>query len=238
MFPHALPSGSSSGLAELVAKGYVFLLHGTSDIYCYTRECSEWIKQQDGPLEPRDYLILDVRQMNGDALLWWGPRNKGYTFDVDEAGRYTKTEAEAQRARRMSDFPVPAGGVMECTRRVVWRDELLSKMPLPYRDGRMPGDPKPIPHIDTLVRQENDDNVYWTGDTTEGKSVVLIFHKGSGHLVGTYGCDECGDVFIDRNICGEWTVPRDTPTLEDLRPIVQDHFTLPRYEDEPCVDED
>ena len=36
------------------------------------------------------YLILSLKWSDADTkLVWWGPKNKGYTVDIDAAGRYT-----------------------------------------------------------------------------------------------------------------------------------------------------
>lgn len=52
---------------------------------------------------PRDWLVLAVRYSRGaegDAgAVWWRPEAKGYTRDLDEAGRFT--EAEAKRHERL-----------------------------------------------------------------------------------------------------------------------------------------
>lgn len=44
--------------------------------------------------EGAEYYIRDMRQIVGNACLWWGPNRRGYTTDLKRAGLYTKEEAE------------------------------------------------------------------------------------------------------------------------------------------------
>jgi hypothetical protein len=46
------------------------------------------------------YLILHTFTVNGDCAVWWGPDHRGYTTDIDKAGRYTKEEADAIYSNR------------------------------------------------------------------------------------------------------------------------------------------
>lgn len=39
--------------------------------------------------------------------LWWRPERQGYTTDLQQAGRYSKEEAESIQRIRGLDFPVP-----------------------------------------------------------------------------------------------------------------------------------
>lgn len=57
--------------------------------------------------EPKDWLIQDCRQSCGNCALWWGPNRSGYVCTIDEAGRYTESEAKAQEASRNTDRAVP-----------------------------------------------------------------------------------------------------------------------------------
>lgn len=54
----------------------------------------------------REYLIMFKDGPMGDNVLWWRPDRSGYTVDVDQAGRYSKAEAESIRGLRGLDFPV------------------------------------------------------------------------------------------------------------------------------------
>lgn len=65
-------------------------------------------------LEPRYYLLSLSRSKGQPLLVWWRPDAKGYTGDLDEAGRYTDREIE--RYRSMTAVPVPCEAVDEMTR--------------------------------------------------------------------------------------------------------------------------
>lgn len=39
------------------------------------------------------YLIESLEHSNGELRLWWAPNGKGYTYDIDKAGRYSAAEA-------------------------------------------------------------------------------------------------------------------------------------------------
>jgi hypothetical protein len=41
------------------------------------------------------YLIQDTRTCVGNCASFWRPKSQGYTCNVEEAGRYTKEEAES-----------------------------------------------------------------------------------------------------------------------------------------------
>jgi hypothetical protein len=47
------------------------------------------VGEADGP-----YLVLCRMRSNGIAL-WWGPNRCGYYENIDDAGRYTREEAES-----------------------------------------------------------------------------------------------------------------------------------------------
>ena len=52
----------------------------------------------------RDHYILDTRQVVGNCALFWRPNGNGYTCELDDAGLYTRAEAESHRD---TDVPVP-----------------------------------------------------------------------------------------------------------------------------------
>lgn len=51
------------------------------------------------------YLIQDSRGYVGNDVLWWRANKAGYTTSFDEAGRYSKEEAESIAKSRSSDVP-------------------------------------------------------------------------------------------------------------------------------------
>lgn len=53
--------------------------------------------------EPPIYVIQDSRSGVGDCAVWWRPNGYGYTCNMDEAGRFTETEARRIACGRDSD---------------------------------------------------------------------------------------------------------------------------------------
>ena len=49
------------------------------------------------------YYIRDSRQYVGNCLLWWRKDKCGYTTNLDDAGRFTKEEAEKICLNRDTD---------------------------------------------------------------------------------------------------------------------------------------
>lgn len=52
--------------------------------------------------EPKQYVILDSRQIVGNCAMFWRPDGAGYTCDLNDAGLYEKT-----KGRRDTDIYVP-----------------------------------------------------------------------------------------------------------------------------------
>lgn len=49
--------------------------------------------------------VQDSRSYVGNCPLWWRPEGKGYTTNLDEAGRYTFDEAMRMHEIRSTDIP-------------------------------------------------------------------------------------------------------------------------------------
>lgn len=61
---------------------------------------------------------------HGSVLLWWKANRCGYTAKVDEAGRYTRAEAEEIERLRGQEVAVPLAEVEAHTVRVVYIGDL------------------------------------------------------------------------------------------------------------------
>lgn len=57
------------------------------------------------------YYILDDRAVVGNCALWWRPNGCGYTTELREAGKYTKSEARAIMKYRSTDKPLRVADV-------------------------------------------------------------------------------------------------------------------------------
>lgn len=74
------------------------------------------------------YLIYTIAHGYGDFTLWWKPKSKGYTFDIDAAGTYTKGEVDSIERTRGKDFGVPYHLVNSLpTQRIVLRENLPNR---------------------------------------------------------------------------------------------------------------
>lgn len=57
-----------------------------------------------GPM-PDEYFIQDTRSYVGNCVLWWRAGGRGYTTDINKAGRFDHSEAMAQHNMRETDKP-------------------------------------------------------------------------------------------------------------------------------------
>jgi hypothetical protein len=65
-----------------------------------------------GPTDGSDlFLIWCHEHDRGDSVLWWCSQGRGYTSNVDEAGIYSRSEAEGQGMSRKSDEAVVVAAV-------------------------------------------------------------------------------------------------------------------------------
>ena len=56
-----------------------------------------------------EFYIQNNTKYLGNAPLWWRPNGKGYTFKIEEAGLYDKSDAVSQNKCRAEDIPWPKG---------------------------------------------------------------------------------------------------------------------------------
>ena len=96
--------------------------------------------------EPLDHLVWYTGHYSGDCVVWWRPDGHGYTTDLTQAGRYTKTRAKEIEKLRGQEVAVPvAVAEMACVKHVV-ADRLrdgLEKLGLPIRPPQQSSVPKP-----------------------------------------------------------------------------------------------
>jgi hypothetical protein len=45
-----------------------------------------------------DFYILSLKWTRGDVLMWWRPKNSGYTVFLESAGKYTAEQVAADPA--------------------------------------------------------------------------------------------------------------------------------------------
>lgn len=53
------------------------------------------------------YYIQDTRTFHGNAVVWWGIDGKGYTSQLEKAGKYTKADADNICKNRLTDVAWP-----------------------------------------------------------------------------------------------------------------------------------
>lgn len=69
---------------------------------------------------PADWLLLSVKYSTGDFLVWWGPNSSGYTYRLDDAGRYSAEEADRiEKSTHGSAVAVPLSDVIDHAVKVV-----------------------------------------------------------------------------------------------------------------------
>lgn len=97
------------------------------------------------------YLILCKQRVDGLAL-WWRCDRKGYTTDLQQAGRYSKEEAESIARIRGLDFPVDEAdiGVQLKVRQVVSVEDGNSAVLRAY-ETRTSGETNDCPHVGCTI---------------------------------------------------------------------------------------
>lgn len=74
------------------------------------------------------FYIQDTRSYSGDAVIWWRPNRKGYTFNIDDAGLYEEEEARSIERVRGTDKAVPQEVAQAAIIRVVDATRLRSEL--------------------------------------------------------------------------------------------------------------
>lgn len=75
-------------------------------------------------MEDDQFYILDITHERGDLELWWKPNRCGYTSCLDQAGVYSRREAEQIQKIRGTDIPYSKAVVDAAAHRVVFRHTL------------------------------------------------------------------------------------------------------------------
>ena len=70
------------------------------------------------------FLIQCKSENAGNSVLWWAPERRGYTGDLDKAGRYTRSEAESIERLRGEERKVPEALAISLAKRHVLVDDL------------------------------------------------------------------------------------------------------------------
>lgn len=52
------------------------------------------MEKQENRAESQDLFYIRTNGYSGNSLIWWRPNSRGYTTNLDEAGKYTREEAE------------------------------------------------------------------------------------------------------------------------------------------------
>lgn len=92
---------------------------------CPQNECGDRLAPDSKHAEA-DWLVLCLDEPgHGDVGLWWGPNRSGYTRRLDEAGRYTESEARrCAGAADGGDLAVPLSALEGRAVRVVPLDDI------------------------------------------------------------------------------------------------------------------
>lgn len=99
-------------------------------VKCHPEPRDRFFVEQVPALEPPQperpgWLILCTDEPgHGGVGLWWKPGGKGYTRDLDKAGRWTEAEARATAGGRDSDMAVRLADVEPKSHRVVDLDHI------------------------------------------------------------------------------------------------------------------
>lgn len=78
----------------------------------------------DDALYTDEFYIMDASAVSGELHLWWKPNRRGYTRRLDEAGVYSRREAEQIQKIRGTDVPYRKTMVDAAAYRVVFQHDL------------------------------------------------------------------------------------------------------------------
>lgn len=74
--------------------------------------------RSEPPAAPLFY-IQHTKHYAGDYVLWWGPKQSGYTFDLEKVGLYTEEEAKKIEALRGQEKAWPEATVRRAATKAV-----------------------------------------------------------------------------------------------------------------------
>lgn len=89
-----------------VTKHCVVIRIGDEKVKIKLEKCDKMVTDE---VEEERYYIQDTRNYLGNAMMWWGPNNGGYTADISKAGKYTLEEAKRHHASRSTDVAWACG---------------------------------------------------------------------------------------------------------------------------------
>lgn len=84
------------------------------------------------------FVIVDHRKPWTDCALFWRENRSGYTFQLDEAGRYSREEAMAIHVNRKTDIPVPLSLALARIKQHVGREIVNEVTHLTLVDDHVP----------------------------------------------------------------------------------------------------
>jgi len=124
------PEETASEYKDLSVKQIEYALWW-ADEYGFTaawRRAQQRSEQAQDEDEEELYYILDTRTVVGNCALFWRPNARGYCCDINEAGLYTRAEAESHRE---TDVAVPFELVRRLSSQHCRLDWISQSMKLP-----------------------------------------------------------------------------------------------------------
>jgi hypothetical protein len=84
--------------------------------------------------KPEQKFFIVTRDRD-DCALFWRPNRSGYTQQLEEAGRYSKKEADEICSMRGEEFAVPCELIEQASVRLVKFDAVIKFAPAEVRRG-------------------------------------------------------------------------------------------------------